>query len=489
MKRIYCTLLTVFLAGWAGCAVGAAKLPNVVWIISDDLGLELGCYGLETVSTPHLDRLAGQGVRYTQAYATAPVCSASRSALITGMYQSAIACEPHRKVDKQPLPDRVQPITEYFRKKGYFVCNGNHNLSKRGKTDYNFKSEVKGGMYDGSDWSERDKNQPFFAQVQIFDPHRKFAKDTSPERREKIVLPPYYPDHPVTRADWANYLASVEVLDRKVGNILERLDNEGLADNTIVFFFGDHGRPHVRDKQWLYDGGIHTPLIIRWPGRLEAGAVDDRPVSLIDVSAASLAAADISLPKHLQGVDMLAPGFKGRDAIFASIGRLGGKLDRIRSVQVGTMKYIRNFNPGTPYMLGDQESAYKSLEYPVHTLLKYLREQGELTPEQELFLTESRPEHELYDLEKDPYELNNLAGDPEYKAVLRTLQAKLSRWMNEIGDKEGAQESSSDEKDAVKSNQSWYRSGLKKMGASPDTSMKKRLEWWADKLNVELPEE
>ena len=458
--------------------------PNVVWIIADDLGTDLECYGHPAVATPHLDRLAEEGVRYTRAYSTAPVCSAARSALITGMYQSAISSEPHRKFSKARLPDGVRPITEYFRAQGYYVSNGNSDLSKKGKTDYNFKSGVPGGMYDGPDWSDRAEGQPFFAQVQIYEPHRDFVQDPDPSRRDRVEFPPYYPDHPITRADWANYLASIEVLDRKVGRVLDRLDREGLAGNTLVFFFGDHGRPHVRDKQWLYDGGIHVPLIVRWPGKLGPGAVDDRPVSLIDVSAASLAATGMEPPQHLHGVDMLAEDFRGREAVYASVGRLGGKVDYLRSVQVGDMKYIRNFRPNHPYMLGDMESTYKLNQYPVHSLLKALHTEGRLTPGQERFMAAIRPAEELYDLSQDPYELTNLADEPAHQQTLRQMRNRLAGWMDRIGDPVESQEPEADQARARQGDRPWRAKVLKKKGLGLDSMPAEHVEWWRQKLGL-----
>jgi N-sulfoglucosamine sulfohydrolase len=463
----------------------AEERPNILWIIADDLGMDLGCHGTVAVQTPNLDQLAEQGVQFDRAYSTGPVCSVSRSSLITGMYPTTIRCQPHRKVSKLPLPDGIKPITEYFRAAGYYVCNGNYKFTRRGKTDYNFTPTIQ-PMYDGIDWKERGDGQPFFAQVQIFDPHRPFVKENSPERRAKVEFPPYYPDHPVTRADWANYLASVEVLDQKAGAILQRLEDEGLAENTVVFFFGDHGRPHVRDKQWLYDGGLHTPLIVRGSKMMKAGSIDQRMVSLIDISAASIAIAGIPIPENVQGLDMLSSSFIGREAVYASAGRAGGKMDRIRSVQVGNLRYIRNFTEGESYMFGPQESAYKSLEYPVHSLLKLLHAAGKLTPEQELFMVESRPGEELYDIAKDPFELNNLAANPEYAATLAGLRERLTEWMDECGDTEGAQELAPDVDKAIESNKRWYRSKLKKQGMTPETSDHERVAWWADTLNVKM---
>ncbi len=316
-------------------------------------------YGYEGVSTPNIDRLAQHGARYTSAFATAPVCSTSRSALITGVYQTTTGTHQHRTPNKKPLPAPIEPITDLMRRAGYYVCNGNSEMKKAGKSDYNFKYD--GKMYDAADWSKRRNGQPFFAQVQINEPHRDFVRAKDQDRAAHVQIPSYYPEHPVIRADWANYLESIEVLDRKVGSVLQRLEREGLTDNTVVFFFGDHGRPHYRDKQWLYDGGIRVPLIVRWPERIQPGTVRNELVSLVDVSAATLGLAGVQLPAWMHGRDMLADNFAGREMVFAARDRAGSTLDRVRCVRTDRFKYIRNFHPDRPY---SQHSGYKVLQYP-----------------------------------------------------------------------------------------------------------------------------
>ncbi len=203
-------MIRVFLAALvAGVpSLMAGDRLNVLWIVADDLGIELGCYGEKNVATPNIDRLAAEGGRYTQVFATAPVCSSSRTAFITGVYQTTTGGHHHDTVLKKPLPGGVETVTEIFREAGYHVSNRSAKDGGKGKTHYNF--EYEGDLYGSTDWADRAPGQPFFAQVQIHEPHREFVKNDDPERPAKIELPPYYPDHPVTRADWANYLASVE---------------------------------------------------------------------------------------------------------------------------------------------------------------------------------------------------------------------------------------------------------------------------------------
>ncbi len=412
-----------------------------------------------------------------------------RSALITGMYQTSVGGHHHRTRTKQPLPGGVDVITEYFRDAGYYTSNGNANLSGNGKTDYNFQGSFR-SIFDGNDWRDRPADAPFFSQVQIFNPHRGFkGVNKDPSRPANLELPGYYPDHELARKDYADYLADVEAFDAKVGNVLDRLEADGLADNTIVMIFGDHGAPHVRDKQWLYDGGIRVPLLIRDPtGTIvpagQEGSSDDRMISHIDISATSMALAGVTIPGHVQGVDFSAPGFTGRDAVYAANDRLDGVVDRVRSVQVGDMKLIWNLDPGTPYMLGDvKESAYKHKQYPVHTLMKVMNGRGLLTPGQANFLTESRPEYELYDLSTDPGEVVNLADDPAHAATLEGMQRNLGLWMNETGDM-GANPDpdAASEYNAMRNTLANTLSNR----VAPDATDYEYLVWWAEQYNVDL---
>lgn len=243
MKPHLLPILTSVLLAAAG-ATNAAERPNILWLIAEDFGPELGCYGTQQVWSPNLDRLANQGVRFTRAYTTAPVCSASRSAFMTGMYQTTIGAHNHRshRDDGYRLPDGVRVLPDWMRQAGYFTANveklpASFGFRGTGKTDWNFTHPP---AFDSDDWSDLKAHQPFYAQINFQETHRKFH---APKKADpvQVVIPPYYPDHSVTRADWAAYLDAASELDRKVGLILDQLDADGLADNTIVVFFGDHG--------------------------------------------------------------------------------------------------------------------------------------------------------------------------------------------------------------------------------------------------------
>ncbi|RJP25792.1 MAG: DUF229 domain-containing protein [Candidatus Omnitrophota bacterium] len=408
--------------------------PNIVWIIAEDLCPDLGCYGNTLVHTPNIDRLAGEGVRFTNAFTTAPVCSASRSAFNTGMYQTSIDVHHHRshRQDGYRLPEDVHLITDYFRRAGYFTCNVKDvtpSVKGTQKTDYNFSVEK---PFDGTDWNQRKEGQPFYVQINFPEAHRDFKRAKEhPVDPDKVDIPPYYPDHPLTRRDWADYLDTIGFLDEKVGAVLNRLENEGLAENTIVFFFGDHGRCHVRGKQWLYDEGIHIPLLVRRPGTLAAGSVRDDLISAIDLAPASLIIAGVEVPENMEGQDFLSSSAPKREFIIAARDRCDETVDRIRCVRTPRWKYIRNFMPNRPY---SQLNRYKECQYPVLRLMRRLHEQGKLTPAQERFMAEARPMEELYDLQNDPHEIHNLAVSHEHAAVLKEMRMILDRWIVETGD-------------------------------------------------------
>ncbi len=241
--------------------------PNVVWIYGEDLYPDLACYGTPVVQTPNLDRFASEGTLFSNAFVTCPVCSPSRSAIITGRYQTSFGAHNHRSKRDAPLPGGIELATDLFRQAGYFTCNSSGPPDHRpGKTDFNFLRE---DPFDGVLWNEREEGQPFYAQFNITDTHRDFTRDPeNPIDPSAVELPPYYPGHPLVRRDWANWLESIQVFDRKVGEVLGMLERDGLVENTIVFIISDHGRAHIRDKQFLYDGGIRVPCIVRWPTTL-----------------------------------------------------------------------------------------------------------------------------------------------------------------------------------------------------------------------------
>jgi N-sulfoglucosamine sulfohydrolase len=427
----------VSLAGFARASAPAR--PNILWLIAEDLSPDLGCYGNRAVQTPNLDRLAREGMRFTNAFVTGPVCSASRSAIATGMYQTTIGAHNHRshRDDGYRLPQGIEPFTRYLQRAGYHtsnVINAAPGVRGTGKTDFNFVTE---DIFDGKDWAERRKGQPFYAQVNFSETHRPFRR--CPERPvdpARVEVPPCYPDHPWVRKDWAMYLETLQNLDAKVGKVLARLEQEGLAEDTIVFFFGDHGRPMPRDKQFLYDGGIRIPLLIRIPEKYrpagyQPGGVSDALVSAIDITATTLRLAGVEPPTHMEGRPFFGPGVQPREFIIAARDRCDETVDRIRCVRTRRFKYIRNFFPERPYT---QQNVYKDVNYVTLAVMRQLQEAGKLSGPPSAFLAPRRPPEELYDLAADPHETRNLADDPKYRRTLEEMRAILDRWIRETGD-------------------------------------------------------
>ena len=406
--------------------------PNIVWIMAEDISTELSCYGHPAVKTPNIDRLASQGVRYTHAYTTAPSCTPSRNAMMTGVYQTRTDTQDQRRGGVE-LPEGIKPITHLLKEAGYYNALG---CGYSEKTDLNFTTDP---LFDGSDWQYRKKGQPFFAQITLPITHRQSAdkgwkpvRDQSPHPvdPDQVELPPYFPDHPVCREDWAMYLDAMEKMDAQVGEILDLLEKEGIADNTVVIFIGDNGRCHLRGKCWLYDPGIHVPLIIRWPGHLKGGAVDHDMISMIDISATVLDLAGARLPEYLDGHPVFGPHSKKRDHIFAGRDLINEVMDHMRCVRSRRYKYIRNYNPENGYY----ECYYVQQHRPMWPVINRLHDQGKLTKAQQLIVTWPKPNEELYDLQNDPHEINNLANSSEYRDVLKKLRSLLDGWIEETGD-------------------------------------------------------
>jgi len=372
----------------------------------EDVGPEMACYGEPLVQTPNIDRLAREGVRFTNAHTTAPVCSPSRSALITGMYQTSMGAHQHRTWDKKPLPAGVDVVTNHLRKAGCFAVLSGRGPNKKdnkssgsagsGKTDFNFLIDK---PFDGYDWDQRKLGQPFYAHLSLAESHRgpgwPLARATLKNLIDpnKVKLPPIWPDHPVARDDYANYLDAIQLCDAYVGEILRRLEKEKLLESTVISFMGDNGQCSHRGKQFLYDGGTHVPLIVRFPDKCQAGQVREDLVVHIDMTAATLRLAGITPPATMQGQDLFAPDFK-RDIIFTARDRMDISTDRMRAVRTRQFKYIRNFYPMIPYM---QHNDYKEKQYPVWNLIKQLKAQGTLGKELLLFAGETKPIEELYE--------------------------------------------------------------------------------------------
>jgi N-sulfoglucosamine sulfohydrolase len=462
-------LVTYFIMVVA-CNGKSVQKTNIVWLIAEDLSPDLGCYGHPLVKTPNIDKLADQGIRFENAFATCPVCSPSRSAFFTGVYQTTIASDYHDTMEKNklPLPEGIKTLPDIFYEAGYFV-------DYHGKTHFNFKYE--GLAIKDRDWHERKEQQPFFLVLQTHHTHRPFTRDTiRPVDPAKIEIPPCYPDHEITRRDWADYLEDVQHLDDWVGEQMNWLESNNLLDNTVVVFFGDHGRPHVRGKQFLYDEGLQVPLIIaQFNKNRQKGKVKEL-VSLIDLAPTMLQLAGMEVPNYMHGLNILSE--IDREHIFASRSRMGDAIDKMRCIRTEDYLFIKNFMPEKPWM---QLSSYKKRSYPVYTLLEVLHEKDQLTDEQAYFMTDTKPEYELYNVKKDPFQLNNLAEtNPELVADFSKM---LEKWQAETNDHfDDPDQPDLEEMIAGK------RAGLRKWyldnGLSENPSNEEVLNLWKKKLDL-----
>ena len=450
IKRTLSVLLFALASLPLGQVVQGAPLPNVLWIIVDDMSAHFSSYGEKLIQTPNVDALARRGVQFNNAYVTAPVCSTCRSAFITGMYQTTIGAHHHRSgrgTEKIELPEGIRPIPEIFQEAGYYTTLTGWPIredERLGKSDYNFEWNQK--MYDGADWAKRNDSQPFFAQIQLPGGKLRGGTQESAERMasraektfgkrtdvNQIKLPPYYPATEIILHDWAAYLDTVRETDRVVGEILGKLDAEGDLENTIVLFMTDHGISHIRGKQFMYDEGLHVPLVIAGPG-INGGQVREDLVEHIDIAAVSLAYAGIEIPRYMQAQNIMAEAYKPRKAVFAARDRCDETVEHLRSVRTHEYKYIRNYLYQRPHL---QPNAYKDGK----SIMKSFKEagvNGKLNKVQTSLLNPTRPREELYSLSNDPHEIRNLVDDPAYADVLKEMRKLLSRWETKSGDQGG----------------------------------------------------
>ncbi|MCB1205989.1 MAG: sulfatase [Verrucomicrobiae bacterium] len=441
---------------------GEPKRPNLLWLIGENLTTsDLACFGGKNVHTPNLDALAASGTRYTRVFATNPACAPSRSAFFTGQYQTSTGTHPMRshRDDDYRLPPGVRPITHRLRDAGYFTANIKtvDGLSVgTGKLDLNFVNE--GPIYhEASDeWSVLKSRQPFFAVVNceeneydIYDRksaekervewvgERDHVKHATPE---SVAPPPYYPDHPLVRQEWARYLNSVSGMDFRLGKVLEQLRADGLEEDTIVIFFGDNGRLEPRGIHWCYDSGLRVPMIIRWPANFPAppqiapGKVDGRLLSLIDVTATTLAFAGIEPPPGMQGLRFAGEKVDPeRHFVFAARDRIDETVQRIRSVHDERYHLIRTYTKGPTF---SSLNRYKEKCFPIVPLMRELHAEGKLSGPPLELMERAGPCEELYDTAADPDEVRNLveSSEPAHLNALARLRAALDTWIIETGD-------------------------------------------------------
>ena len=418
--------------------------PNILWITVEDMSPNLGCYGDIYAHTPHLDRFAEESVLYTNAIATAPVCAPARSTIITGMYQTAIGT--HHMRNKGRLPEEVQPFTTYLRDAGYY-CTNNH------KEDYQFNAPP--GTWDESSreahYNKRpNPDQPFFAIFNLHTTHEsRVARDDIYENVTQdlpdslmvapgeVPLPPYYPDTELVRRDWARYYNVIAAMDQQVQALLDELEAAGLAEETIIFFYSDHGMGIPRGKRWLYETGLHIPLMVHIPEKYralataKAGEKNDELVSFIDLAPTALNLAGVEVPGYMQGRAFLGTDLSAeRDYAYAARDRMDERYDMIRAVRGKRYKYIRYYEPFKPF--------YQYMNTPEKGIImqeiRRMEEDNALPPFAAHYMTESKPQEELFDLQADPYELFNLADSPAHQDILQEMRQSHVAWADNTKD-------------------------------------------------------
>lgn len=418
-----------------------AKPLNFLWVSYEDTSPRYGCYGDPVARTPHTDALAGDGCRWTQAFCTAGVCAPSRASIITGCYAISTGCHHmrtthrNRNTPEMPtpysacLPAHIKPFTQYLRAAGYFCTNNE-------KCDYQFDPPRTAWDELGkhAHWRHRpDPEQPFFA---VFNPTTTHESGQWAEKGEpktdpaKVTLPPYLPDTLEGRKALARQYDHIADNDALLGRLLAELEEDGLAENTVVMHWSDHGEGLPRSKRWPYDTGIRIPLIVRWPGTIKPGEVSDELVSLIDLPPTLLSLAGLPLPRHLHGRPFLGPKAEKRTYIHAHRDRFDEAYDRIRAVRDTRFKYLRNDYTDLPSLLW---IPYRD-RHPIMREIWKRKAEGTLEPSQAWFARETRPPEELYDIRNDPWEMTNLADDPAYADDLKRLRSECDRWVRDVGD-------------------------------------------------------
>lgn len=430
--------------GAASLMAAGSKRPNILWVSCEDSSPQLGCYGDRHAITPNLDAFAQESVRYTCAHTVAGVCAPSRSGIITGMYPTSLGSQYMRC--SVALPDFVKCFPEYLRNAGYYCTNN-------AKTDYNFPVPPKAWDENGrqAHWKNRKPDQPFFAVFNIETTHESqprkrgadydaLIKRLTPAQRQdpaKLDLPPYYPDTPESRRDWANVYELITAMDYQFADRLKEIQDAGLANDTIVFFWGDHGVGLPRAKRWLYESSTYAPLIIRIPeqfrmnGQGKPGSVDSQLVSFIDLAPSVLNLAGVAVPGHMQGQAFLGANLKPpREYVFGARDRMDETYDSVRMVRDKRYRYLRNYHPHLPYA---QPLAYMEQGNIMKELRRAERD-GTLPAAARLFMGPTKPVEELYDVESDPHELKNLASSPEHRKDLERLRKAQAAWALETRD-------------------------------------------------------
>ena len=450
-------------------SIESIEKMNILWLVAEDLGPYIPPFGDSTIKTPHLSRLAAEGVRYNNVFSVSGVCSPSRAALATGMYPSSIGAHHMRTLYQQPaaknmgiinyevvLPAGVKMVSEILRENGYYTTNN-------AKEDYQFFPSKM--AWDESSnyahWRNRPIGKPFYSMfsfmvthesslwnpvekihdLEVFPPAREmkswwkqFENKFLPlvDENLSVVIPPYLPNTDKVVNDVRRMYSNIVRMDAHVGNILTQLEEDGLLENTIIVWFTDHGGPLPRQKRLLYDAGLQVPMIVRYPNKFRSGEIDNRLISFVDFAPTLLSMTEIKPPEYMQGL-----AFEGkfkvadeRKFIHAAADRFDETYDMIRAVRDKRFKYLKNFQPQKPYYL---PLAYRENMGSMQELLR-LNAIDSLNEKQALWFRKTKPDEELFDTHKDPYELNNLAEDPQFSSILNELRRECTTWMHNISD-------------------------------------------------------
>ncbi|MGV3486470.1 MAG: sulfatase [Planctomycetaceae bacterium] len=441
MKRLLSFVCSLSVVVFAALAARAADRPNILWISCEDMSPNLGCYGDAHAVTPNLDRLASEGVKFTRAFTPAGVCAVVRSGVITGMYPVSIGSQ-HMRSRIIP-PEEVRCFPELLRAAGYFCTN-------REKTDYQFEPPASAWDRQGKDhqdWRERrDPEQPFFSVINLTMTHESQIRHPS-SAHDKVLaqignaahdpnrvvdtLPAYLPNTPASRKDWAWYQDNITLMDKEAGDILKRLEDDGLTRSTIVVFWSDHGMGLPRGKRWIYDSGTHVPLIVRWPGNVDAASTREDLVSVLDLAPTMLSLAGVEVPKSMHGRVILGEQRSDEpDYLFFHRDRMDEVFETQRGARDRRWRYIRNYEPEKPYA---QHLDYMDL-MPTMIDWRAAAKAGTLTPPQSLWFASTKPIEELYDTQKDRWEVNNLADRPQYQERLQRMREATEAWQERMGD-------------------------------------------------------
>lgn len=417
--------------------------PNIVWLVAEDLSPIIPPFGDNTVSTPNISRLADEGIRFTNAFSTSGVCAPSRAALATGMYQNGIGALHMRTTNVSGYgvdglvpyeavpPPEVKMLSQYFREAGYYTTNN-------AKEDYQFRKALTAwdDSSNSAHWRNRSPNQPFFAVFNFGITHESqvWAQASNPlliNSNLDVPIPPYLPDTEIAQQDIRQVYSNIVAMDQQVGEIINQLEEDGLLENTVIFWYTDHGGPLPRQKRLLYDSGLQVPLVVRFPDGWRAGETDDQLVSFVDFKSTALSLAGIEPPDYVDGQAFLGEFTSSpRQYIHAAADRFDTAYDTIRAVRDQRYKYLRNFNPDQPYYL---PLTYRE-QMPIMQELLRLNRQGALDEFQAQWFRSNKAEEELFDTATDPHELVNLAADPAYREKLEELRSEMTRWMDEIND-------------------------------------------------------